>query len=145
MAGEKAPKLHTGEGRGRGHISISICIDLFLFRSICIVNPANPFGLAVQVMLLAIAFSPAIPLLLPFAAVFLAISYGVDRYNLLRVLKVRGTRIIIGMNISTTTTATISSSRSSSSSFGIFFGSTRGTACCECSRYVAPVSLLVLL
>lgn len=40
-----------------------------------------------KVTLLAIAFCPAIPLLLPFACVFLALSYAIDRYNLLRVLK----------------------------------------------------------
>ena len=40
-----------------------------------------------KVTLLAIAFCPAIPLLLPFACFFLALSYAIDRYNLLRVLK----------------------------------------------------------
>lgn len=39
-----------------------------------------------KVTLLSIAFCPAIPLLLPFACVFLALSYAIDRYNLLRVL-----------------------------------------------------------
>lgn len=54
--------------------------------------PSDPYGrpgrynLVLKVTLLAIAFCPAIPLLLPFACVFLALSYAIDRYNLLRVL-----------------------------------------------------------
>jgi hypothetical protein len=44
------------------------------------------YNLVLKVTLLAIAFCPAIPLLLPFACVFLALSYAIDRYNLLRVL-----------------------------------------------------------
>ena len=69
------------------------------------------YNLVLKVALLAMAFSPALPLLLPFAALFLGLNYAVDRcssdpraqaaahphprarprprprYNLLRVLK----------------------------------------------------------
>ena len=36
---------------------------------------------------MAIVFCPALPILLPFAALFMFLSYQIDRFNLLRVLK----------------------------------------------------------
>lgn len=40
-----------------------------------------------QVVLITFMFCPAIPLLLPFAALFMSFSYFVDKYNLMRVFK----------------------------------------------------------
>jgi len=45
------------------------------------------YQLVLKVVCITFIFSPAIPLLLPIAAVFCFASYWVDRYNLLRVFK----------------------------------------------------------
>ena len=45
------------------------------------------YQLVLKVVCIAFIFSPAIPLLLPIAAVFMYASYWIDRYNLLRVFK----------------------------------------------------------
>jgi len=43
--------------------------------------------LALKIVCLTLAFCPAVPLLLPYAAVFMLVSYRIDRYNLLRVVE----------------------------------------------------------
>ena len=45
------------------------------------------YQLALKIVCLTLAFCPAVPLLLPYAAVFMFFSYRIDRYNLLRVMK----------------------------------------------------------
>ena len=45
------------------------------------------YQLGLKVVFIAIVFCPAIPLLLPFAAIFMFVSYHIDRFNLLRVFK----------------------------------------------------------
>merc|ERR1712060_826533 len=45
------------------------------------------YQLVLKIVLLTFTFCPAIPLLLPFAAMFMGFSYCIDRYNLLRVFK----------------------------------------------------------
>jgi len=45
------------------------------------------YQLGLKVVFIAIVFCPAIPLLLPFAALFMLLSYQIDRFNLLRVFK----------------------------------------------------------
>lgn len=45
------------------------------------------YQLVLKVVFLTAMFCPAVPLLLPFAALFMFCSYRVDRYNLLRVMK----------------------------------------------------------
>jgi len=45
------------------------------------------YQLGLKVVFIAIVFCPPIPLLLPFAALFMFLSYQIDRFNLLRVFK----------------------------------------------------------
>ena len=45
------------------------------------------YQLVLKVVLITFMFCPAIPLLLPFAALFMSFSYFIDKYNLMRVFK----------------------------------------------------------
>jgi len=45
------------------------------------------YQLVLKIVLITFTFCSAIPLLLPFAALFMYLSYYIDRYNLLRVFK----------------------------------------------------------
>eukprot|EP00908_Phaeocystis_cordata_P010900 Transcript_2175.p2 GENE.Transcript_2175~~Transcript_2175.p2 ORF type:complete len:405 (-),score=204.73 Transcript_2175:122-1336(-) len=45
------------------------------------------YQLTLKIVCLTLAFCPAIPLLLPYATIFMVVSYRIDRYNLLRVMR----------------------------------------------------------
>ncbi len=70
-----APRCHTQAEMNR---VFALDSDFYLpFR----------YQLVLKIVVIAFTFCTAIPLLLPFAALFMYLSYKVDRYNLLRVFK----------------------------------------------------------